>query len=119
VAAEQRNKAISKVHSILKPFLLRRLKSDVEISLPRKMEMLLYAPMSEEQRRINTQLAEKTLLVGGEAAGAAGWCMQKLNALMFCACWRFVWALCTQVLQQGGGSRVLHSSAKQAVPLLC
>lgn len=68
VAAEQRNKAISKVHSILKPFLLRRLKSDVEISLPRKMEMLLYAPMTEEQRRINTQLAEKTLLVGGTAA---------------------------------------------------
>jgi SNF2 family DNA or RNA helicase len=63
---------VSKIHGILKPFLLRRLKTDVEISLPRKMEVLLYAPMSEDQRRINTQLREKTLLVSGAAGGAAG-----------------------------------------------
>lgn len=39
LAAEQRNQVVSKLHSILKPFVLRRLKSDVEIALPRKMEV--------------------------------------------------------------------------------
>ena len=37
LAAEQRNKVVSKLHAILKPFMLRRLKSDVAIGLPRKV----------------------------------------------------------------------------------
>jgi SNF2 family DNA or RNA helicase len=52
---------VSKLHSLLKPFMLRRLKADVEICLPRKQEVLLYAPMSSEQQTINSQLLEKTL----------------------------------------------------------
>eukprot|EP00879_Flechtneria_rotunda_P033188 GHRR01036733.1.p2 GENE.GHRR01036733.1~~GHRR01036733.1.p2 ORF type:complete len:112 (+),score=24.31 GHRR01036733.1:339-674(+) len=55
---------VSKLHNLLKPFMLRRLKADVEIALPRKQEMLLYAPMSEEQKKINQQLLDKTLGVG-------------------------------------------------------
>ena len=48
VAAEQRNKVVSKLHAILKPFMLRRLKSDVAIGLPRKAEILLYSQVGRK-----------------------------------------------------------------------
>ena len=35
---------VSKLHNILKPFLLRRVKADVEQSLPAKQEIILCAP---------------------------------------------------------------------------
>lgn len=57
---------VSKLHQLLKPFMLRRMKADVEIFLPRKQEILLYAPMSEEQQKINKQLLDKTLGVSGD-----------------------------------------------------
>jgi SNF2 family DNA or RNA helicase len=56
---------VTKLHSLLKPFMLRRMKADVEICLPRKQEILLYAPMSEEQQKINKQLLDRTLQVRG------------------------------------------------------
>jgi ATP-dependent DNA helicase len=43
---------IHQLHAILKPFLLRRLKADVEISLPPKKEYVIYAPLSERQRQL-------------------------------------------------------------------
>ena len=36
---------------ILTPFLLRRLKMDVEFSLPPKKEVLVYAPLTTTQQR--------------------------------------------------------------------
>eukprot|EP00878_Enallax_costatus_P041488 GHUV01048280.1.p1 GENE.GHUV01048280.1~~GHUV01048280.1.p1 ORF type:complete len:726 (+),score=243.32 GHUV01048280.1:273-2450(+) len=62
LAAEQRNNVVSKLHNLLKPFMLRRLKSDVEICLPRKQEILLYAPMTAKQQEINAQLLDKSLM---------------------------------------------------------
>lgn len=59
------SQVITKLHGILKPFLLRRIKADVEIDLPRKQEVLLYAPMTEQQKTINQQLLDKTLMVSG------------------------------------------------------
>lgn len=41
---------IKKLHTILRPFLLRRLKADVEHSLPPKIETKLYVGLSEMQR---------------------------------------------------------------------
>ncbi|EFN56033.1 hypothetical protein CHLNCDRAFT_22847 [Chlorella variabilis] len=61
LAQEQRNKVVSKLHQILKPFLLRRVKTDVETSLPGKMEVILYARMADKQRELNQQLLDKTL----------------------------------------------------------
>lgn len=58
---EKRAKVISQLHSILKPFLLRRLKGDVEISLPRKKEIILYASMSKTQKSFNDALVDKTI----------------------------------------------------------
>ncbi|KAI0338740.1 hypothetical protein BDW22DRAFT_1362441 [Trametopsis cervina] len=45
-------KLISTLHTILRPFLLRRLKVDVETNLPPKKEYVLYAPLSPQQRTI-------------------------------------------------------------------
>jgi len=43
---------IHKLHEILRPFLLRRLKADVERTLPPKKEYVLYAPLSARQREV-------------------------------------------------------------------
>lgn len=42
-------RVITSLHGILKPFLLRRLKSDVENNLPPKKEYVLYAPLTKSQ----------------------------------------------------------------------
>jgi ATP-dependent DNA helicase len=50
---ESRNTVlIHKLHEILRPFLLRRLKVDVERTLPPKKEYVLYAPLTERQREV-------------------------------------------------------------------
>jgi len=54
---------LGKLHSILKPFLLRRIKSDVETSLPAKKEMILYAHMTPTQKQYNEELRKRTLNV--------------------------------------------------------
>ena len=59
--ASKRVKVVEKLHGILKPFLLRRLKGDVETNLPRKKEIVLYAHMVETQRKFNDALVDKTI----------------------------------------------------------
>ena len=56
---------IRKLHAILRPFLLRRLKSDVEKALPPKTEMKLFIGMSKVRAiwgewRVMTGVAEAT-----------------------------------------------------------
>lgn len=50
-----------KLHSILRPFLLRRMKENVEQMLPRKKEIILYANMTDHQKHIQEHLVNKTL----------------------------------------------------------
>ncbi|KAG0301848.1 hypothetical protein BGZ98_008006 [Dissophora globulifera] len=47
---ESQSGIVSSLHHILKPFLLRRVKTDVEHSLPKKKEYLLYAPLTPKQK---------------------------------------------------------------------
>ena len=76
---ERRNKVVTKLHAILRPFLLRRLKSDVESNLPKKKEILLWAHMAPPQVSFNQALVDKTIdevirkiaSDGGVAAGAS------------------------------------------------
>ena len=63
MAKEQQSRVVTKLHELLRPFLLRRIKADVESSLPPKQEMVLWAPMSHVQKRINDHLADNTLHV--------------------------------------------------------
>ncbi|OAY70014.1 ATP-dependent DNA helicase DDM1 [Ananas comosus] len=58
---KRRVQVISKLHSILRPFLLRRMKEDVEKMLPRKKEIILYANITEHQKEIQDHLVNKTL----------------------------------------------------------
>jgi ATP-dependent DNA helicase len=53
---------VTKLHHILKPFLLRRVKSDVETSLPPKREIILYARLTSKQLEIEHKLVDKTLI---------------------------------------------------------
>ena len=50
---------VSKLHEILKPFLLRRLKSDVEKKLLPKIETKLYVGLSAMQRQLYTKILLK------------------------------------------------------------
>ena len=53
---------VSKLHDILKPFLLRRIKADVEMSLPSKQEIVMYAPMTTLQRELCDKLVDKSFI---------------------------------------------------------
>lgn len=44
------SKLVTRLHSVLRPFLLRRLKSDVEKKLPPKKEIKIYVGLSKMQR---------------------------------------------------------------------
>ena len=72
---ESRNSVlIHKLHEILRPFLLRRLKVDVERSLPPKKEYVLYAPLSMRQRELYDAIVKgslRGLLAGARPGGSA------------------------------------------------
>lgn len=52
VSGEQEHSLISNLHSILKPFLLRRIKTEVAKDLPRKIEMIVYCPLVDAQKKL-------------------------------------------------------------------
>jgi superfamily II DNA/RNA helicase len=52
---------VSKLHAVLKPFLLRRLKADVEKGLPPKQETKLYVGLSAMQRAWYTKILMKDI----------------------------------------------------------
>ena len=59
---EARNRVVTKLHDILRPFLLRRVKKDVLAHLlPPKKEIVIYVPMSAIQRKYDVELREKRL----------------------------------------------------------
>ncbi|PNS91785.2 hypothetical protein POPTR_019G129900v4 [Populus trichocarpa] len=61
VEERRRAQAVTKLHAILRPFLLRRMKTDVEQMLPRKKEIILYATLTEHQKKFQEHLINKTL----------------------------------------------------------
>ncbi|KAG7359848.1 SNF2-related protein [Nitzschia inconspicua] len=48
----EKNRLISQLHKILRPFMLRRLKKEVETSLPPKHETILFTGMSAMQKKL-------------------------------------------------------------------
>jgi ATP-dependent DNA helicase len=60
IADQKKQELVKKIHLILQPLLLRRVKADVEHMLPRKREYVLYAPLTEEQTELYNVLSDKT-----------------------------------------------------------
>ncbi|KAI9739342.1 MAG: hypothetical protein M1834_007555 [Cirrosporium novae-zelandiae] len=58
IEKERKNSLIASLHAVLKPFLLRRVKGDVESSLPPKREYILYAPLTVEQKELYHAILE-------------------------------------------------------------
>ena len=52
------NEVLTTLHDVLKPFLLRRVKTDVEDSLPKKREYILYAPLTITQKELYREIKE-------------------------------------------------------------
>ncbi|GBG28394.1 ATP-dependent DNA helicase DDM1 [Hondaea fermentalgiana] len=50
---------VSKLHKILAPFMMRRLKSEVEKHLPSKKEVVVYIPMTASQRDMYKSIVAK------------------------------------------------------------
>lgn len=62
---------LQRLHMILKPFMLRRVKADVENEMPPKVEITLPCKLSVTQRRIYKQLQKKVYFATA-AEGASG-----------------------------------------------
>ncbi|KAH0090567.1 SWI/SNF chromatin remodeling complex component, partial [Aureobasidium melanogenum] len=58
LSEERKTNLVTSLHAILKPFLLRRVKTDVETSLPKKREYVLYAPLTATQRELYQEILE-------------------------------------------------------------
>lgn len=55
---KEKRKTVSTLHAILKPFLLRRVKGDVENLLPKKREYILYAPLTPVQKELYRKIKD-------------------------------------------------------------
>ncbi|KAG0146424.1 hypothetical protein CROQUDRAFT_44473 [Cronartium quercuum f. sp. fusiforme G11] len=61
LSSAQAQHIVSNLHAILKPFMLRRMKSEVETSLPKKKEYLLSAPLTAQQKELYDAVINKSL----------------------------------------------------------
>lgn len=72
---EEQNRIVSKLHEVLRPFVLRRMKKDVLLSVPPKCEIILYTGMSALQREYYARVLDDTIrdtLMSMNIDGAAG-----------------------------------------------
>jgi ATP-dependent DNA helicase len=61
LADQMKQDLVKKMHVVLQPLLLRRVKADVEHLLPKKREYVLYAPMTKEQTELYNAISDKTV----------------------------------------------------------
>lgn len=58
---ELRHRIVSKLHEIVRPFLLRRVKKDVSLDVPPKCEVVVFAGMSQAQVQLTEAIHAKNL----------------------------------------------------------
>ena len=79
-SAEYNKAIITRLHSVLRPFLLRRLKKDVEKQLPEKHEHLIKCRLSKRQRQLYEEYVAQTetrnVLASGNFMGIMNCLMQ-------------------------------------------
>ena len=61
MSKERQKRTVASLHAILKPFLLRRVKNDVEKNLPKKREYILYAPLTPMQKEIYRRIKDNDI----------------------------------------------------------
>ena len=61
MSKERQQRTVASLHAILKPFLLRRVKNDVETNLPKKREYILYAPMTPAQKELYRKIKDNDI----------------------------------------------------------
>lgn len=61
MSEERQKRTVASLHAILKPFLLRRVKNDVETNLPKKREYILYAPMTPVQKELYRKINDNDI----------------------------------------------------------
>jgi ATP-dependent DNA helicase len=61
MSTERQKRTIASLHAILKPFLLRRVKNDVETNLPKKREYILYAPLTPLQKDLYRKIKDSDI----------------------------------------------------------
>lgn len=59
VEDETNHQLVKRIHTVLQPLLLRRVKADVAHHLPKKREYVLYAPMTKEQTDLYNSINDK------------------------------------------------------------
>ena len=60
LSEERQQYLVKSLHAVLKPFLLRRVKTDVESLMPKKREYVLYAPLTAMQRELYQAILDGT-----------------------------------------------------------
>lgn len=85
--ADEKNRLIMQLHKILRPFMLRRLKADVEKSLPPKHETILFTGMSVMQKKLyrNILLRDFDALQGQGSSGGRSALLNIVMQLRKCA----------------------------------
>jgi ATP-dependent DNA helicase len=58
---QEKQQLIKKIHFILQPLLLRRVKADVAAYLPKKREYILFAPMTKEQTDLYKVISDENI----------------------------------------------------------
>ncbi|KYK71393.1 SWI2/SNF2 ISWI-like (AT hook), partial [Toxoplasma gondii TgCatPRC2] len=76
---QQQHQVITTLHRILRPFMLRRLKSDVARDLPPKREIYIFVGMSKLQKKLYADILSKNVEVLNAMSGSK---TQMLNILM-------------------------------------
>nr|CAB3252475.1 lymphocyte-specific helicase-like [Phallusia mammillata] len=61
INSDKEKNVILMLHKILAPFLLRRTKADVDLELPPKREVLVFAPLSDTQHKFYQALTNRTI----------------------------------------------------------
>ena len=81
---EAKQRMIGQLHKLLRPFMLRRLKADVEKSLPPKSETILFTGMSAVQKNLYRQVLLRDIdtINGASATSSNGSRTAILNIVM-------------------------------------
>ncbi|KAF7456495.1 SWI SNF2 family ATPase [Cryptosporidium felis] len=77
---ENERNLLKRLHSVLRPFLLRRLKKDVEKEMPSKIEHVVKCPLSKRQKELYDEFLEskstQNTIAGGDYIGLMNILMQ-------------------------------------------